>query len=439
MMKKRVAICWFRRDLRLYDHAALFHALKDHEQVLPLFIFDRHILDKLEDQADRRVCFIYESLLRMQEKLLQFGSTLLVQHGFPEQVFLSLSEEFNITHVYANHDYEPYGIERDKLIGKLLSDRGIPFLTFKDHVIFEKDEIRKPDNTPYTVFTPYGTKWISELTSSRLEAYPVEKYYDHLIKENTFKLPSLETFGFVYTAVDLPTELAANTIVSNYDKQRDFPGANGTSRMSVHLRFGTISIRELARKAHILNATYLKELVWREFYQMILWKFPAIGKGEAFRKAYDRIVWRNNEAEFRRWSEGKTGYPLVDAGMRELNSTGFMHNRVRMVVASFLCKHLLIDWRWGEAYFASRLLDYELASNNGGWQWASGSGCDAVPYFRIFNPTLQARKFDPQQEYIRKWIPEIHTDMYPKPIVDHDFARKRCLEVYSKAIRASAY
>lgn len=438
-MKRKIAICWFRRDLRLYDNTALYHALRANEQVLPLFIFDRHILDKLEDKADRRVSFIHDRVLKMQQALIEKESSIAVYYGFPEEIFQTLSTEFDITHVYTNHDYEPYAIERDKLVASILREKGIPFSTFKDQVIFEKDEIRKPDNTPYTVFTPYSKKWRSALSSSQLEGYPVDKFAMHFCRQSPIVIPSLQSMGFIYSAANIPYEEAENSLISDYSSKRDFPASDGTSRMSVHLRFGTISIRQLASKARTLNPAYLNELVWREFYQMILWNFPAVAGGKAFKPAYDRIQWRNNEAEFADWCAGKTGYPLVDAGMRELNNTGFMHNRVRMVTASFLSKHLLIDWRWGEAYFAAKLLDYDLAANNGGWQWASGSGCDAVPYFRIFNPTLQAKKFDPQSLYIRKWVTEFNSPDYPLPIVEHEFARERCLQIYNKAIKIPAF
>ena len=438
-MKKKMAICWFRRDLRLYDHAALYHALKENDTVLPLFIFDRHILDNLEDSSDRRVQFIHAALLEMQKTLIKNGSSLTVHYGFPVEVFEHLMDVFEVVHVYANHDYEPYGLERDEAIRASLKERGIGFSTFKDQVIFEKKEITKDDGTPYTVFTPYSNKWRTELNSSLLEAYPVEKYAGHFYKQPLQEIPTLDSMGFKSTEQYYPSKMVDEALIKQYSETRNFPGTAGTSKLSVHLRFGTISIRQLASRAKALNDTYLKELMWRDFYQMILWFFPRIGKGKAFRPAFDRIEWRNNENEFQRWCDGNTGYPMVDAGMREMNSTGFMHNRVRMVVASFLCKHLLIDWRWGEAYFAAKLLDFDFASNNGGWQWASGSGCDAVPYFRIFNPTLQAKKFDSKLRYLRKWIPELESMNYAMPVVEHEFARKRCIEVYSKAVKLPSF
>ena len=434
-MKDKIAICWLRRDLRLHDHAALYHALKNHERVLLLFIFDRAILDTLEDPRDRRVSFIYNALLHIQAQLAADGSSIKVAYGFPEQVFTTLLNEYSVSHVYAGNDYESYALQRDQAVYALLQQHGIPFITYKDHVIFEKGEVVKPDGCPYTVFTPYSVKWKSLFNAKAVEPYPVQQFHQHLYRTAPFRIPELSQIGF--EATDSPsTEVDINTdLVRQYQATRDFPGIHGTSRLGVHLRFGTISIREVARIAAEYSPTFLNELIWREFYQQILWHYPQVGKGRAFRRSYENIQWRNNENEFAAWCEGRTGYPLVDAGMRELNATGFMHNRVRMVVASFLCKHLLIDWRWGEAYFAGRLLDYELASNNGGWQWASGSGCDAVPYFRIFNPTLQTKKFDAGLTYISMWIPELNSFAYPPPIVDHAFARQRAIEAYSKAVR----
>ena len=435
-MKENIAICWLRRDLRLHDHAALYHALKNHERVLLLFIFDTNILSKLEEKKDRRVSFIYNAVSKIRQQLLTLKSSIKVMYGNPVTIFRELIGEYAITHVYASHDYEPYGISRDQAVGELLRSSEVDFSTFKDHVVFEKDEVVKPDGKPYTVFTPYSTKWKSLYNDALTAPYPVAAYYNHLLRTEPFPLPDLQSMGFDPT--DTPSESVEPdpALIKSYSGTRDFPGILGTSRLGVHLRFGTISIREVVRMAYDLNQTFLNELIWREFYQQILWFFPHVGKGHAFRKEYERIRWRNNESEFQAWCEGRTGYPLVDAGMRELNATGFMHNRVRMVVASFLSKHLLIDWRWGEAYFAEKLIDFEFASNNGGWQWASGSGCDAAPYFRIFNPALQAKKFDPQLLYISKWIPELNTLNYPLPIVDHAFARKRCLDEYSKAVRS---
>ncbi len=436
-MKSTVNIFWYRRDLRLHDNAGLYHALKAGEKVLPIFIFDRAILDRLEDKDDRRVAFIHAAIIELQQEIVALGSNLEVFYGFPKDVFAALQTRYSIAGVFTNHDYEPYAKQRDAEIKKLLAEEGIAFHTFKDQVIFEKDEVMKDNGEPYTVFTPYSRKWKEKLTDFYLSTYPVEKYTGNLLPAKKQPVPALEDMGFIDQPYTFPSKELHEEIIKKYGKTRDYPGLDkGTSRLGVHLRFGTVSIREIATIAGKLNATYLNELIWREFYQMILWNFPKVGEGHAFKREYENIEWRNDEDDFARWTSGTTGYPIVDAGMRELNATGFMHNRVRMVVASFLTKHLLIDWRWGEAYFAAKLLDFELASNNGGWQWAAGSGCDAAPYFRIFNPYLQTQKFDKALTYINKWVPELNEFSYPQPMIDHDFARKRALEVYGKALKA---
>jgi deoxyribodipyrimidine photo-lyase len=429
-----INIMWFRRDLRLTDNAALYHALKQGKPVLPIFIFDTNILNQLEDKKDRRVEFIREALEDMQQKLVALGSSLQVFYGKPETVFQEIIGKYQVSTVYTNHDYEPYAIGRDLSIKNILGSSGVGFQTYKDQVIFEKDEVLKSDGKPYTVFTPYSRTWKEKLQPFYLKAYPVEKYAKHFLQQEPHTIPSLASMGFEASGEPFPARMVKMEIVKKYTEQRNFPAIQGTSRLSVHLRFGTLSIRQLAAKILTANETFLNELIWRDFYQAILYHFPGVGNGKAFKPEYDAIEWRNNEAEFEVWCQGKTGYPIVDAGMRELNATGFMHNRVRMITASFLVKHLLIDWRWGEAYFAQKLLDFDLASNNGGWQWAASSGCDAAPYFRIFNPTLQTQKFDPKLKYIRKWIPEVDTPEYPKPIVDHDFARKRALYTYKRGL-----
>lgn len=433
-MKPTINIFWFRRDLRLHDNAGLYHALKDGNPVLPIFIFDRNILDELEDKNDRRVEFIHLALQDIQQQLVKMGSSLDVLYGTPPEVYNDLLNEFNIEKVFANHDYEPYAKQRDAAIEKLLKEHGTGFHTFKDQVILEKDEVLKDDGKPYTVFTPYSRKWKAVLTDFHLKPYPNMKYFGNFYKWPKHEIISLAEMGFIAAGQPFPGKEWLGQIIRNYKEQRDIPSIQGTSKLSVHLRFGTISIRVLAAEAGALNETFLNELIWRDFYHMILWHFPKV-VGHAFKAEYDLIKWRNNEKEFAAWCNGQTGYPIVDAGMRELNTTGFMHNRVRMIVASFLTKHLLIDWRWGEAYFAKKLLDFDLAANNGGWQWAAGSGCDAAPYFRVFNPYLQTQKFDPELKYIRKWIPELDELTYPQPIVNHEAARKRCLEVYAAALK----
>lgn len=432
-----VNIMWFRRDLRLTDNAALYHALKSNNAVVPVFIFDKNILDDIEEKDDSRVTFIYRALEEMQEQLVNIKSSLEVYYGTPEDAFKAILKKHAIEKVFTNTDYEPYAIKRDKEIQQLLKEEDIGFHSYKDQVIFEKKEIVKDNDEPYTVFTPYSKKWKAALTEYLYKAYPTKKYFDNFYKQKEFKIPSYKTIGFIESGQRMPSKSLDRDVVKNYTSDRDFPALHGTTRMGVHLRFGTVSIRKLIKNAVELNSTYLDELIWRDFFQMILFNFPHVGHGKAFKPAYDFIKWRYSEKDFKSWCEGKTGYPIVDAGMRELNETGFMHNRVRMITASFLTKHLLIDWRWGEAYFAKKLLDFDLAANNGGWQWAAGSGCDAAPYFRIFNPSLQTKRFDPNLEYIRKWIPELDEFSYPEPIVEHEFARKRCLEEYAKAVKAN--
>lgn len=431
-----IAIFWHRRDLRLEDNAGLYHALRSGLPVLPVFIFDKEILAKLDDKKDRRVIFIHQQIRRLSNKLQNLGaglpqSSILVKYGKPEDSWREILQQHNVKAVYSNHDYEPYAQERDAKIKKLLGE--IPFYTYKDQVILEKEEVCKDDGKPYTIYTPYSRKWQKTLTEFHLKPYPTEKYFQHFWATPTLPIPTLADMGFQEENYSFSGTAIKDDLLKNYGESRDFPAIQGTSRISVHLRFGTVSIRALARKGQLLSEKWLNELVWRDFYMMILWHFPHAAQN-AFQPAYNRMAWRNNEAEFEAWCNGQTGYPIVDAGMRELNGTGFMHNRVRMITASFLCKHLLIDWRWGEAYFAKKLIDFELSSNNGGWQWAASSGCDAAPYFRIFNPTLQAQKFDKDFSYIRKWVPEFNAFGYPKPIVPHEFARDRALETYKKGL-----
>ncbi|MCF0072151.1 DNA photolyase family protein [Dyadobacter sp. CY261] len=432
--KEKVAIFWFRRDLRLHDNAGLYYALRSGYQVVPLFIFDRNILDDLEDKKDARLTFIYEAISKISNELRERDADILVKYGFPVNVWEKLVEDYDIAEVYTNTDYEPYATERDKDVYRILKEKDIVFKTCKDQVIFEKQEILTSQGSPYTIFTPYSRAWKEKCNGFYLSSYPTKKYFRHLYKLKTDEMPSLEEMGFEKADYNFPSDEVSANLLKNYANERDFPAKEATSRIGIHLRFGTVSIRELARHAHEHSDTFLSELIWRDFYQQILSNFPHVGKGEAFRKAYDFIQWRYDKDDFKKWCEGKTGYPLVDAGMRQLNAIGFMHNRVRMVTASFLSKHLLIDWRLGEAYFAQKLLDYDLAANNGGWQWAAGSGTDAAPYFRIFNPASQAEKFDPKMEYIKKWVPEFGTYEYPSPMVDHKMARERCLKAYKDAL-----
>lgn len=419
--------------MRLKDNAGLYYALKSGNNVLPIFIFDKNILEKLPNKKDKRVEFIHDALSQMNEQLHELGSSVYVYYCSPLQAFQQLVKEYRISSVYTNHDYEPYANKRDEEIKIFLESQHIVFKTFKDQCVFEKSEVTKDDGKPYTVFTPYSKKWKAKLNDFYTKSYPTENYLKNFIQSSPKPLLSLKEIGFEKTDIVTPKKTIKKELIIKYKEQRDYPALQGTTLLSVHLRFGTVSIRELVRAALVLNETWLNELIWRDFYMMILHHFPHVVNG-AFKPQYDRVVWRNNEHEFKAWCEGKTGFPIVDAGMRELNATGFMHNRVRMIVASFLVKDLLIDWRWGEAYFAEKLLDFDLSANNGSWQWAAGSGCDAAPYFRIFNPVAQTEKFDPQLEYIKKWIPEFNTTNYPHPIVEHSAARLRTLAVYKEAL-----
>lgn len=438
-------IFWFRRDLRLEDNAGLMVALEKGLPVIPIFIFDRHILNGLPVN-DLRVQFIHQEVLRLQGEIRESGSEMLVFHGTPEEVFPALISEYNVRSIIANRDYEPYAKTRDNWVANFARKENVDFLDVKDHVIFDRDEILKDDGKPYTVFTPYKRKWLTRVnlgypkTGDRPEAFrlfPSSSLVSALWQTSMRKdVPSLGEMGFESQDFHFPERSVPRKRIMDYDKTRDYPGIEGTSRLGIHFRFGTISVREKAWHASRLNETYLSELIWRDFYAMILDHFPRV-VDQSFRPEYDRINWRNDPEDFKKWCSGKTGYPMVDAGMRELNKTGYMHNRVRMVTASFLTKHLLIDWRKGEAYFAEKLLDYDLASNNGGWQWAAGSGTDAAPYFRIFNPESQLQKFDKDLSYVKKWVPEYGTASYPRPMVDHKFARERCLKVYQEALKGS--
>ena len=438
-MKENVSIFWFRRDLRLEDNVGLYHALYQAKlqghKVLPIFIFDKTILDKLEDKQDRRVDYIHRTILSLQAELVAKGKSMQVVYGKPLEVFSALINKEQVISVYTNHDYEPLALERDEAIQTLLAKSNIEFHSFKDQVIFEKNEVLKDDGKPYTIYTPYANKWRKVWETQIPKLHPSAKLLDFFKDSHPLPIPSLQSMGFETTDLVVPPMDWQEGLVKKYTDQRNFPAIKGTTQLSVHLRFGTISVRKLALATQSINSTFFNELIWRDFYHMILWHFPQVGKGKSFKAQYDFIEWRNNEKEFQAWCEGRTGYPIVDAGMRELNTTGFMHNRVRMIVASFLTKHLLIDWRWGEAYFAQKLLDFDLAANNGGWQWASGSGCDAAPYFRVFNPRLQTEKFDKDLKYIRKWVPEFDSLQYPKPIVVHEVARERVMAAYAKALK----
>jgi deoxyribodipyrimidine photo-lyase len=425
-------IFWFRRDLRLDDNVGLFQALNDDNEVLPIFIFDDKILSELQ-KDDARITFIHELLSGIQSKLQEKGKSLAVFKGQPKSIFGKLIEENKIKTVFTNHDYEPYARKRDEEIKQLFLDNNILFKSSKDQVIFEKNEIVKNDGSPYIVYTPYYKKWRQGFSKIKLNHYNSENKLDNLIQHN-YPFFSLSEIGFEVSSIKVPPFDISDIVISNYEESRNYPSLNGTSMLGAYLRFGAVSIRKIINHtSNFQNETFLKELIWREFFMQILWHFPHTINW-SFKPKYNTIKWKNNEALFEKWCQGKTGYPLVDAGMRELNYTGYMHNRVRMVVASFLCKHLLIDWKWGETYFAQKLLDYEQSSNVGNWQWVAGSGVDAAPYFRIFNPTEQVKKFDKDFKYIKKWVPELETENYPKPIVDHKEARLLCLKTYKAAL-----
>ncbi|GAA4977333.1 deoxyribodipyrimidine photo-lyase [Algibacter aquimarinus] len=433
-MSRTVNVFWFRRDLRLEDNAGFYNALRDKIPVLPIFIFDSDILDKLPED-DARVTFIHQSLQNMSSLLQKdCGSSIAMFYGKPLEVYKKLVENFTINTVYTNHDYEPYAKERDDEITEFLSNKNIEFKTFKDQVIFEKDDVVKKDGTPYVVYTPYMKLWKEKFKSYNLEIFETKPYLNNLLKYKNLPNLSLSDIGFKKSNQKIVDYKVSPSLIQNYEDTRNFPAQDATSKLGPHLRFGTVSIRKIIKKAIAeKNEIFWQELIWREFFMQILWHFPHTSK-KSFKSKYDRIEWNNNETDFKNWCDGKTGYPLVDAGMRQLNETGFMHNRIRMLVGSFLCKHLLIDWSWGEAYFAEKLHDYEMASNVGNWQWVAGSGVDAAPYFRIFNPTTQIKKFDKDLEYIKTWAPDFQELTYPSPIVDHKFARERCLKVYKEAL-----
>lgn len=431
---EKIVLFWFRRDLRLHDNPALEDALVSGLPVLPVFIFDTGILSKLHRKRDPRVLFIHRELKYLKTTLEEKGSSLLVFHGKATEAFEWLLQHYPaVEAVYANRDYEPESILRDRQVEAFLQSAGVRFITRKDQVIFEQDEVLKKDGTPYTVFTPYSRRWKELLTDTHLAPCASEKHLENLYETAPLSFPELEDMGFETFDFEFPGRVADPQLIRQYGTNRDIPGVRGTSRLGIHLRFGTVSIRQLAGQALNHGEVFLNELIWRDFFMQILAHFPYVTDGP-FKKQYVFIAWRNDQREFDRWCRGETGYPMVDAGMRELNATGFMHNRLRMITASFLCKHLLIDWRWGEAYFAEKLLDFELASNNGNWQWAAGTGCDAAPYFRVFNPEIQQLKFDPQGSYVRKWVPEAGTARYPRPVVDHKFARDRAVDTYKKGL-----
>ena len=435
-MKEQIHLFWFRRDLRLQDNCGLYHALNSGKKVLPIFIFDEAILSRLPNN-DARVSFLHQELTNINTQLRELGTSLAVFHGKPLVIFEQLLEKYSVETVFTNHDYEPYALQRDAAIKTLLTSKNIGFKTYKDQVIFERNEIVKKDGTAYKVYTPYSKKWLEAFHHNGIQFFPSEKKLNGLMQTTEQPFLSLAAIGFQPSSIKVASYRVSPELIDAYEENRNFPAKDSTSRLGTHLRFGTVSVREMVAKASKSNnIVFLKELIWREFFMQILWHYPHTTK-DSFKPQYDRILWRNNEEEFQKWCAGATGYPLVDAGMRELNQTGFMHNRVRMLVGSFLCKHLLIDWRWGEAYFAEKLHDYEQSSNVGNWQWVAGCGVDAAPYFRIFNPTTQIQKFDKDLNYIKKWVPDFQELSYPTQMVDHKMARERCLTTYKEALNNS--
>jgi deoxyribodipyrimidine photo-lyase len=435
-VQQTISLFWFRRDLRLQDNTGLIQALKGPYPVLPVFIFDKSILENLENNKDARVTFIYNEVCRLQKQLRETGGSMLIMEGYPLDIFKKLSNEFTIGTVFSNRDYEPYAKKRDFAIQQYLKEKGIPFHSFKDQVLFEGSEILSGSGIPYKVFTPYSRSWMEAFQTSKLHINTENTLFSNFYQlQPSLPPPSLASLGFQQSHLIIPPRDISESRILQYDQKRDYPCKDASSRLGIHLRFGTISIRDLVAKAWAFNKTFLQELIWREFYMMILDNHPYVTE-RALKPAYNHIPWRNNEEDFQKWCQGRTGIPLVDAGMRQLNETGFMHNRVRMITASFLSKNLLTDWRWGEAYFAEKLLDYELASNNGGWQWAAGSGVDAQPYFRVFNPESQAHKFDPEFRYIKRWIPEFGTDAYPAPMVNLKESRAKAIAHYKKHLHA---
>ena len=435
---QEISIFWFRRDLRIDDNIGLYNALKSGSKVLPIFIFDPEILNHFSDKKNFQVGFLIQFVKELDAKLRELGSSLSVFHKSPIDVFEVLTQKYNVKEVYFNQDYEPSIIRRDDELRRFLVTKGVKVYSSNDQLILKPGDVLKSDSTPYTIFTPFANRWkvIVNQSLELIQSVTSECFVSNFLKPENALTYNYDSLSYEFDYQNNKLNSFPLEIIQNYHLTRDFPALeNGTSHLGIHLRFGTISIRKLVSIAQSLNEQFLNELIWREFFMHILYHFPHVERG-SFKHRYDVIEWRNNEDEFNTWCNGTTGIPLVDAGMRELNNTGFMHNRIRMVVASYLTKHLLIDWRWDEAYFAQHLADYELSSNNGNWQWAAGSGCDAAPYFRIFNPYRQQERFDPNFEYIKRWVPEYQSENYQKLLkVDLNLAKISCLHAYKKALK----
>ena len=434
-MADKVNIFWHRRDLRLQDNVGLQKALESDLPVLPIFIFDKHILDHLP-KDDARVNFIYDELQKLRKYLQSnFDTSIAIHYGYPKEIFHQLLSDYDVNAIYTNEDYEPYAFERDQSIQELANSHSADFKAYKDQVIFHPTDVQKKSGGYYLVFTPYMKQWKKEFEHYDFQISDSEELLDNLYKNQRLSNVELSEMGFERSSIKVPDYNLDKNLINKYDETRDVPATEGTSRLSPHLRFGTIGYRQVIQKA--LDAddpTFLNELIWREFYKAIMYHYPETPE-KSFKPEYDQIEWRNDEEEFERWKSGTTGYPIVDAGMRQINQTGWMHNRLRMITGSFLCKHLLIDWRWGERYFAEKLLDFDLSSNVGGWQWVAGSGVDAAPYFRVFNPWTQTDRFDKDRKFIKYWVPEVDTSDYPEPMVDHKMARERCLNTYKAAVK----
>jgi len=432
----KITLFWHRRDLRFQDNAGLAAALQSGHPVLPLFIYDQTILEKLP-KNDARLTFIFDQVERLAHEAHEAGGGLLARYGRTPAVLKQLLQDYEVAAVYTNEDYEPYATERDAAIEKLLAAQGVEFKAFKDQVIFAKNEVLTKNGKPSKVFGAYSKAWQAKVTPEDFKPHPSQQLFkkENLASPNKgdAQRPTLASLGFErHEQWTPPAHLPPTGVVKNYDKVRDLPAEKrGTTRMSVHLRFGTVSIRQLMHQAQELNNKLLNEMIWRDFFMMLLWHFPNTAT-EAYDPKMRHLPYRDDEAQYQAWCEGRTGYPLVDAGMRQLNATGYLHNRARIAVAGFLVKQLFIDWRLGEHYFSEKLLDYDMSNNVGNWQWMAGTGAVAAPWFRVYSPESQQKQYDPEYAYVKQWVPEFGTDQYPAPIVDHKFGRERAIDLIRK-------